>query len=88
MILEISAELDELLEKIQETEDLLQTLDPVAKALALGVVLARTIRDNFDDEIEVNDMVVLLMKKAEQIIEAMEELQIEGAHTNPKDLSN
>jgi hypothetical protein len=88
MILEISAELDELLEKIQETEDLLQTSDPVARSLALGVVLARTIRDNFDDEIEVNDMVVLLMKKAEQIIEAMEELQIEGAHSSPKDLSN
>jgi uncharacterized coiled-coil DUF342 family protein len=88
MILEISSDLDELLEKIQETTDLLKNLDPVARAVALGVVLSKTIRDDFEEEVDEGSMIAFLMKKAEQIVSAMEELQIEGVSPKPKTLSN
>jgi len=87
MILEISAELDELLKKIQETTDSLAELEAPAKLVVLGVVLSRTIK-NLDEEVDESEMLNLLMQKSEQILAALEELQIEEVNPSPGGMSN
>ena len=82
MILEISEDLEELLEKIQATSDLLKDLAPSSRLLVLGVALSRAIK-NLDEDVDEGEMVALLMEKAEQVISALEELQIEDMTPKP-----
>ena len=84
MILEISEDLEEILRRIEDTTEVLRDLEDPGKLIVLGVVLSRTIRDLDDEEVDEGEMIRFLMKKSEQILTAIESLQVDKINPKPK----